>query len=352
MISILASFVFAIGTYGSQIYEVSYSRGVFSVLDSIPASNASYLARDASGALYGCSENDPDSGVYLFPGFGSEDPAGQTVFGPSGSNGPCHILLPEDSPWAMTADYGAGSVTVFCKDSLASGPVQTIKFAEGSHVHQLTMVPSSELMVATDLGLNCIHVFRLDRSEDASSPLTELPDLEVPCSGGPRHVAFNDDASVMYCLTEKSGEIVAYKVWRDAAVTGEPCLVAEDVKSDPTPAVTVGLLTEFQRVKADEVDAHGSADIRISGKYLFASHRLENDGISVYRIGKDGKLKKKSYCHTGVHPRCFVVEGRLVFVACRDSHTIEVYRFNRLTGKLKKLPAELKLDSRPVCIIN
>lgn len=331
MISILASFVFAIGTYGSQIYEVSYSRGVFSVLDSIPASNASYLARDASGALYGCSENDPDSGVYLFPGFGSEDPAGQTVFGPSGSNGPCHILLPEDSPWAMTADYGAGSVTVFCKDSLVSGPVQTIKFAEGSHVHQLTMVPSSDLMVATDLGLNCIHVFRLDRSGDTSSPLTELPDLEVPCSGGPRHVAFNDDASVMYCLTEKSGEIAAYKVWRD---------------------VTAGLLTEFQRVKADEVDAHGSADIRISGKYLFASHRLENDGISVYRIGKDGKLKKKSYCHTGVHPRCFVVEGRLVFVACRDSHSIEVYRFNRLTGKLKKLPAELKLDSRPVCIIN
>lgn len=330
MITILASIVFAVGTYGNQIYEVSYSRRAFSVLDSIPASNASYLARDASGALFGCSENDPDSGVYRFPEFGSDNPAVHTVFGPSGGNGPCHILLPENSPWAMTADYGAGSVTVFRKDSLASGPVQTIKFAEGSHVHQLTVVPSSELIVATDLGLNCIHVFKLDRSGDTSSPLTELPELEVPCSGGPRHVVFNDDASVMYCLTEKSGEIAAYNVRRDG---------------------TSGLLTEFQRVKADEVDAHGSADIRISGRYLLASHRLENDGISVFRIGKGGKLKKKSYCHTGVHPRCFVVEGRLVFVACRDSHSIEVYRLNRLTGKLKKLPAGLILESRPVCLI-
>ena len=71
-----------------------------------------------------------------------------------------------------------------------------------------------------------------------------------------------------------------------------------------------------QRIQADEVNAGGSADIHMhpSGQWLYTSHRLENDGISIFKVLKDGKLEKIGYANTGRHPRNFMItpDGKLL----------------------------------------
>ena len=315
-----AALGFFVGTYGDSIYKVEFDHGKFTQVWSTEASNASYLAFDGAGNLFGVSENDPESGLYSFAG-------GGTAFSGSGANGPCYLLCAESLPYIFTADYGAGSITVFRNDGGRAGEVvQTVQYPEGSHIHQVMMIPGTSQMLATDLGLCCIHVLDVC---DSGQPLTDRPEMAIPCSGGPRHIVFRGDRR-FYCLTEKSGEIAAFDIIEDSGNLA---------------------FKEFFRVKADEVDAHGSADIRIRGNKLYASHRLSNDGISVWRIRRDGTLVKKGYLHTGRHPRCFVICGRRLFVACRDDNSIEMYRLRPFSGLPGRKAAEINLDSRPVCLL-
>jgi 6-phosphogluconolactonase len=105
---------------------------------------------------------------------------------------------------------------------------------------------------------------------------------------------------------------------------------------------------------ADEGGGHGSADIHISpdGKFLYASHRLKKDGISIFKINSEnGKLTKAGYQQTGIHPRNFNItpNGKYILVACRDSNRIEIYYRNGKTGMLTYTNKMIAL-SKPVCI--
>ena len=94
----------------------------------------------------------------------------------------------------------------------------------------------------------------------------------------------------------------------------------------------------FPQRCADRVDARGAADILLSpdGKFLYASLRLQNDGIAIFKVGDDGTLTDAGYQNTGKQPRNFNItpNGRFVFVACRDEDAVEIYRRNARTGLL------------------
>ena len=85
----------------------------------------------------------------------------------------------------------------------------------------------------------------------------------------------------------------------------------------------------IQQILADEAEAGGSADIHVhpSGRWLYTSHRLENDGISIFDINDDGTLVKSGHMNTGRHPRNFMItaDGRFLLVACRDDMMIQVF---------------------------
>ena len=108
-----------------------------------------------------------------------------------------------------------------------------------------------------------------------------------------------------------------------------------------------------QSVMADTLDAGGSADIHITsdGKFVYASHRLQGDGISIYRVGKDGTLSRVGYQATGTHPRNFIISpnDRYVLVACRDTNEIQIYSRDAETGLLCDTGNRIMMD-RPVCL--
>jgi len=87
-----------------------------------------------------------------------------------------------------------------------------------------------------------------------------------------------------------------------------------------------------------------------SGKWLYTSHRLDNDGISIFDIKEDGTLEKTGYTRTARHPRNFMIteDGGYLLVACRDDRLIQTFRIGQdgsLTLTQSTLPFETDMPS-------
>lgn len=151
--------------------------------------------------------------------------------------------------------------------------------------------------------------------------------IQLPSDFGPRHIILNADESKAYVLGELSGNVAVI-----------------DTESDSV----------IQTVCADSVHARGCADIHLSpdGKFLYASVRLQNDGIAIFKVNYDGTLTYAGYQSTGIHPRNFNItpNGKFLLVACRDSGCIQIFRRDTHTGLLSDTGRTIVLD-KPVCIV-
>ena len=326
-----------IGTYGENIYVYSFDQSSleFTEKAKTEARNASYAlaGKDAQGGIYAVSETGDGSGAYSFADDGKillTSEKRQT-----GAD-PCFVLLHEG--YMMTADYSGGSISIFpiMKDGAigdlvhrsvfhGSGPVTSRQ--EGSHIHQLKAVPGhDDLILASDLGADRIRLLRF--STDNGS-LTHIADIECPSGSGPRHMEFSKDGRMLYCIAELSGEVLVYEMTKEN-------------QTDEAPS-----FTPVQKIQADEVNAGGSADIHIhpDGTWLYTSHRLDNDGISIFRIKQNGSLEKTGYARTARHPRNFMItpDGNNLLVACRDDKVIQVFAIEK-DGSLTLKPSVLRFD--------
>ena len=353
-----------IGTYGEHlyIYKLDCKTLEFTLKAKAEAKNASYALAEA-GQILAVSEVGEGSGAYSFQVNAAADKTTadkaadgsmtiqMTAHRRQTGADPCfvmHYVEPHLGAYMMTADYSGGSVSVF---PVANGQigerVEQICFEgrgpvegrqESSHIHQLKAVPGVEgYILASDLGADVIRLLKTGKGEGTSEvpctlKLTHVEDIECPAGSGPRHMEFSSDGRMLYCIAELSGEVLVYKV-----------------RGKKKPAFKL-----VQRIQADEVNAGGSADIHIhpSGQWLYTSHRLENDGISIFKVLKDGKLEKIGYAHTGRHPRNFMItpDGKLLLVACRDDRSIQVFRIETdgfLTQMLGKLTFT---EDMPSCI--
>jgi 6-phosphogluconolactonase (cycloisomerase 2 family) len=334
-----------IGTYGEHLYTYSFNHQTLEFTETANAKawNASYALAE-EGCIFAVSEVGSESGVYSFAhqkGQGIELTAEHRQTGAD----PCFVMIYEDpdtGKYMMTADYSGGSVSVFpIEDGRIGERVEQICFEgsgpvsarqEASHIHQLKKVPGAQgYILASDLGADVIRLLKVGKREStAANPgalkLEHIKDIPCPAGSGPRHMEFSADGKRLYCIAELSGEVLVYGAGGD----GEPSF------------------TLVQRIQADEVNAGGSADIHIhpSGKWIYTSHRLDNDGISIFKINEDGTLEKCGYARTGRHPRNFMItpDGELLLVACRDDRLIQVFTIEK-DGTLTLTPSKLVFES-------
>ena len=332
-----------IGTYGEHlyIYNLDCQTLEFRLKAQAEAKNPSY-ALNGLGYIFAVSEVGEGSGAYSFQVTkGAEMSVQMTADRRQTGADPCFAMVytePYIGPHLMTADYSGGSVSVFpirngqigerveqiCFEG--SGPVEGRQ--ESSHIHQLKAVPNVDgYILASDLGADVIRLLKTGKSEVAADKpgtlkLEHVKDIECPAGSGPRHMEFSEDGKMLYCIAELSGEVLVYKV---------------SGKKKPSFKLV-------QRIQADEVNAGGSADIHMhpSGQWLYTSHRLENDGISIFKVLKDGKLEKIGYAHTGRHPRNFMItpDGKILVAACRDDRSLQVFRIEP-DGRLTQTPSTL-----------
>ena len=336
-----------VGTYtdgtskGVNVYDLDLANDKSTKINELELFNPSFIAlsKDKDN-LYAITEGDSlTSKVYSYNI--DENKNFQLVDSIVVGDGPCFIEVDQYNSIGFTANYGEGSFSYFTiGDQGKLSDSQTIKF-EGTgsdsirqsqpHIHTVRISPENKYIYITDLGTDHIYRYNLIIKDGVTNvDISSLKTFEAPAGSGPRHLAFLPSLSKMYVLTELSGDILIYDIDENG-----------DLKLNSV-------------VKADEFNAAGSADIHISpnGKYLYASHRLENDGISVFSIdNKNGLLSKIGYQKTGVHPRHFLItpDGKKMLTANRDSNNIEV--FEVLENGLLEKQSQISDISNPVCVV-
>lgn len=255
---------------------------------------------------------------------------------------PCNIVVSKDNKYVITANYAGGSLSVFSikDEGIISKVKQVIEFGgqgidkerqDAPHLHCVKFSPDGKFLFVTDLGTDKIYRFETDNSGEEDYIKEEsLMLFKVEDGSGPRHFVFHPSGKYLYLINELSGTVIGF--------------IYDD-----------GGLTEFQTIKADELDARGSGDIDITpdGKYLYASNRLKGDGVAIFSINEeDGMLTKSGYQYTAIHPRNILVtpNGKFLLVANMESNSIEVYEIDKNSGMLQNIEKDIQID-KPVCLL-
>lgn len=341
-----------LGTYtsdqasrGIYVYNFDTNTGASDSVSMVEVSNPSYLALSPNEEfLYSVGENGQDDSYAHAFSFDKESGQlklidSQLTYGSS----PAYIAVDKKGHNLFTANYGGGSISQF--NILSDGtlsPLSNLYKFEGvgadpqrqqkPHLHSVRYSPDGKYLFATDLGTDKIYRYKSISSVFEGQPALLENDsvvFKTPAGTGPRHFDYHPNGLYFYLLGELSGQVIVY-----------------DYNS--------GNLQQKQTILADTVGAKGSADIHVSpsGKFLYASNRLEEDGIAIFAIDKeDGTLTKVGYQLTAKHPRNFAItpNGKFLLVAGRDDNVVEVYSIDSKTGLLTNTHQNIAID-KPVCI--
>jgi 6-phosphogluconolactonase (cycloisomerase 2 family) len=195
-------------------------------------------------------------------------------------------------------------------------------------MHSANFSPDNKYVFGHDLGADKIRGFQLVHNQGKVS-LENPQEIKVKSGSGPRHFAFYSNGKYGYLINELSGKIDAYKYSNGS----------------------LSFIEDYATYQQKQ-DIYRTADIHISsdGNFLYASNRgPEEDTIVVFSIDKNnGKLSLVEHINTGgEHPRNFAIDpsGNFLLVANMYSNNIVVFKRDLKTGKLTKLPEEIKVKN-------
>jgi 6-phosphogluconolactonase len=266
---------------------------------------------------------------------------------PSGGAGPCHISLDTSGKFVLVANYDGGSVASFpIRQDGSLDPASTFiqhhgssinkERQEGPHAHWISTSPDNRFVLAADLGLDKVLVYRFDATSGKLSPNTP-PFAKLAPGSGPRHFAFHPNGKFAYVLTEMAATVTAFSYNAANGSLSEMQTIATLPKDYSGP------------IEAAELVVHPS------GKFLYASNRAGVDTITAFAIDPaKGTLKLiDKFSTKGKTPRNFAIDptGSFLLAANQESGNVVVFRINPRTGGLTDTGRQVQVPA-PVCIIS
>jgi 6-phosphogluconolactonase len=335
-----ASYLVYVGTYtgpaskGIYVFRFDPSTGgATEPLLAAETKNPSFLAADPGGHfLYAVNEvsdyEGKKSGAVTAFSVGGEGTLKFLNQVPSQGVGPCHVSLDKAGRHVLVANYDSGSVAVFpvTKDGKLGEATASIQHVghgadpqrqEAAHAHQIRTSPDNHFVIAADLGLDQLLIYKFDSKKGTLTP-NNPPYAKVEDASGARHFAFTPDGHFLYVLEEMRSAVSAF---------------AYDAAS--------GTLSHLQTISNVPDDFRGTKEaaeivVHPSGKFLYASNR-GHDSIAVFAIAADGKLSNVEYARTeGKTPRGFALDptGSYLLVGNQESNNIVIFRVDPKTGRL------------------
>jgi 6-phosphogluconolactonase len=332
---------------GIYLFEMDPATGSLAQHDLVRNdSNPSWLALDHSGThLYAANE------ISNYQGAKSGSVSAYSVNRANGhltllntvsseGAGPAHLSVHPAGKHVLVANYHGGTIAVLpilANGSLGAasdvkhdqgkvGPINAVSGPPGSfaisghdhpHAHMIHSDPSGNFVLATDLALDQIFIWKFDAQTGKLSANTPAS-VSLPPGDGPRHFAFHPNGKWMYSLQEESSTMVVFDY---DAVNGR---LAAKQKLSTLPKGFTG--TDF----TSEVVV--SAD----GKFVYAANRL-HDSIAWFSVGASGTLTLVGEEWTrGDYPRSFTIDptGNFLFSCNQRSDAIASFRVNQQTGAL------------------
>ena len=347
---------------GIYSFEMNPGTGELTQLDVFPSElNPSWLALNpAKTHLYTGNETDQFEGVHS----GSVsayavDPASKKLrllnTMASGGAGPAHLSVHPSGKFVFVANYAAGTVAVLPvtpqglanasdvqRDEGQTGAAHAASAPPGSfassghdapHAHMIESDSSGRFVLASDLGLDRIYVWRFDQTNGKLMP-NNPPYVTLPSGDGPRHFTFHPNGRWLYSLQEESSTLVLFDY--DA---GRGALTAKQTVST-LPAGFAG--TNF------------TSEIRISkdGRFVYTANRL-HDSISYFSVGAGGHLQWAGEQWTrGDYPRSLTIDpsGNYLYSCNQRADAVTCFRVNKATGGLDFTGRYTPVGT-PACIV-
>lgn len=340
-----------VGTYTEHIFGYTYhpETGELEPLGTYPSGpSPSFLALHPNGrVLYTVNE------VAEFGGERSGAVAAFAIDRTSGAltlqnrqsskgEGPCHLTVESSGRYLFVANYGSGSVAMLpIRDDGSLHPASDFHQHEGSsvnpsrqegpHAHSVTVDPTNTYVIAADLGLDKLLLYRIDAERGKLLPNPSQPFVAIRAGAGPRHFTFHPHGKFGYVINELDNTVTAF-AYRD------------------------GVLRELQHISTLPEGFSGTsycADIHLhpNGRFLYGSNR-GHDSIVVFAVGNDGMLTPLQHEPTqGNFPRNFALDptGNYLLVANQNGNNIVVFRVVPETGRLSPT-GNVYEAPRPVCI--
>ena len=259
--------------------------------------------------------------------------------------GTCNVAVDHLGRAAFCANYNGGSATSFVINSNGqiSDAVSHFQYQghgvnkerqEAPHAHRVTPSPDDRFLLVNDLGLDCIHIYRLN---DATARLTQNdpPQWNATPGSGPRALRFHPNGRLAYCVHEMASQVEVLEWDRDK-----------------------GTFSSLQKVSLIPEDYHGAtrgSDIVIThdGRFAYAANRDYDCLVSFAVDAKNGKLTMlaRGSCG-GKIPRHLTLDPteKWVLVANEQSDRISVFARDEKTGKLAETGKDFPI-AKPQCLV-
>lgn len=309
-------------------------------------SNPSWLALDKSGThLYSANESSNYRGTksgsvsaYAVNRSNGHLSLMNTVS--SEGAGPAHLSVHPGGKHVLVANYHGGTVAVLPVQSDGSlgaatdvvhdqgtvGPIHAKSGPPGSfaisghdvpHAHMIHSDPSGKYVMAADLGLDQIFIWKFDAQKGKLIPNTP-PSVAVPPGDGPRHFVFHTNGKWMYSLQEEASTMIVYDYDASSGTLKEK----QTLSTLPKGFAGTDFTSEV-RMSAD-------------GKFVYAANRL-HDSIAWFSVGPTGALTLSGEEWTrGDYPRSFTIDpsGNFLYCCNQRADAVTTFRVNRKTGAL------------------
>ena len=248
---------------------------------------------------------------------------------PSGGGDASYISLDQTGRFVFVANYDGGNIACFAIESDGSIGARTAFVQHTGHsvnptrqkhayAHSIIVDPTNRFVLAADLGVDKLFVYRFDAKTGALTP-NDPPSASVRPGSGARHVTFHPNGRWVYLISEMGCTVTAFN-WDSAS----------------------GALTEFQTISTLPADFKGVSNcaevlVHPNGKFLYGSNR-GHDSIAVFAIDQtSGRLTPVEWAATqGKTPRNFAFDPTAKWILCtnHNSNNAVVFRVDEVTGRL------------------
>jgi len=262
----------------------------------------------------------------------------------SGGAGPCHVNVDKSGRALLVANYGGGSVgalPIRADGRLGeagaviqhAGSSVNPKRQQAPHAHSVNLSPDNRFVIAADLGLDKLMVYRLDAATAALTPHVP-PHAALKPGAGPRHFTFHPNGRYAYAINELHSTVSVFRYDAQRGAFDEAQTVTTLPEGFSGESYTAEVL------------------VHPNGRFLYGSNR-GHDSIAVFAIDQtNGTLSPVEHRPTeGKWPRNFNLDpaGAFLFAANQNSDSVVVFRVDQKTGRLTPTGQKLEVGS-PVCV--
>ena len=229
-----------------------------------------------------------------------------------------YIATDRTGRFLFGASYGGSKVSVspIGTDGIVGAPLQVE--ATFPKAHAILSDPSNRFVLATSLGGELVHQWRLDTATGRLTP-NNPPTAPIPSGSGPRHLVFSPDARFAYVL----GEL-------DAAVHVLPWDAENGTLGAPIQSISA--------LPPGFTGTPWAADIHLTpdGRFLYASERTSSTLAAFGVDAATGRLTAISSTATETQPRGFAIDpsGRHLLATGQLSHHLTSYAIDQGAGTL------------------